>query len=351
MIERFSEIIRAAAAARRPLRIRGSGSKDFYGVALEGEILDTAGHAGIVDYEPSELVITARAGTPLAEVERVLAEHGQMLAFEPPRLEPGATIGGAVASGFSGPRRVSAGSARDFVLGVRVLDAQGRDLSFGGRVMKNVAGYDLSRFVAGSFGTIALLTEVSLKVLPRPVAEATLRFAMDEATALETVNRWAGQPLPVSSSCHFDGQLWVRLSGAGAAVDAAVTKLGGERVEDLAAAAFWDSLRDRTHPFFTGATTLWRLSLRATAPPLGLGPQLIEWHGSLRWIAAPLAADLVHPAAQAAGGHATLYRAEAAVRAAGIQRLAPAVLALHQRLKQALDPQGVFGPRRIHPDF
>jgi glycolate oxidase FAD binding subunit len=351
MIERFSELIREAAAARQPLRIRGGGSKDFYGVALEGKVLDTTGHAGVVDYEPSELVLTVRAGTPLAEVERVLGERGQMLAFEPPRLAPGGTIGGAVASGFSGPRRVAAGSARDFVLGVRMLDAQGRDLSFGGRVMKNVAGYDLSRFVAGSFGTLALITEVSLKVLPRPTAEATLRFAMNEAVAIETANRWAGQPLPLSSSCHVDGALWVRLSGARAAVDAAVAKLGGERIDEAAASAFWTSLRDQTHPFFAGAPTLWRLSIRSTAGPLGLGPQLLEWHGGLRWIAAPVEADAVHAAAQAAGGHATLYRAAPAMRAAGIQRLAPAVLALHKRLKQALDPQGVFGPRRIHPDF
>jgi glycolate oxidase FAD binding subunit len=347
VIDAFADTIRRAAADGKTLRIRGSGSKDFYGVALEGDVLDTSGHTGVVDYEPSELVMTVRSGTRLAEVEARLAECGQMLAFEPPHFGTDATIGGAVASGFSGPRRAAAGSARDFVLGARVLDATGRDLSFGGQVMKNVAGYDLSRFIAGSFGTLALITEVSLKVLPRPVAETTLRFEMNEAQAIEAMNRWAGQPLPLSATCFIGGRLWVRLSGASAAVDAAVTKLGGEQPAD--AAAFWTSLRDQTHPFFAGAATLWRLSIRSTAAPLELGSQLIEWNGALRWIAADLEAENAHRAAQSTGGHATLYRGSA--KAAGIQRLAPPVLALHQRLKRALDPQGVFGRHRIHPEF
>lgn len=347
MIDAFADRIRRAAADGKTLRIRGSGSKDFYGVALEGDVLDTSKHAGVVDYEPSELVMTVRSGTPLAEVEARLGECGQMLAFEPPRFGAGSTIGGVVASGFSGPRRAAAGSVRDFVLGVRVLDATGRDLSFGGQVMKNVAGYDLSRFIAGSFGTLALITELSLKVLPRPVAETTLLFEMDEAQAIEAMNRWAGQPLPLSASCFVDGRLWVRLSGARAAVDAAVKKLGGEQPED--APAFWTSLRDQTLPFFAGAGPLWRLSIRSTAEPLKLGPQLIEWNGALRWIAADLGPESAHRAAQAAGGHATLYRG--GTKAPGVQRLAPPVLALHQRLKRALDPQGVFGRHRIHPEF
>lgn len=351
MLDQFADTIRAAAARGASLRIRGGGGKDFYGVRLEGDVLDTTGHTGVVNYDPSELVITVRAGTPVAEVEAVLAGRGQMLAFEPPRLNAAGTIGGAIASGWSGPRRVAAGSARDFVLGVRLLDARARPLSFGGQVMKNVAGYDLSRFLAGSFGTLALITEVSLKVLPRPVAEATLRFELDEAAALDTVNRWAGQPLPLSASCHMDAALWVRLSGACAAVDAALARLGGERVDDAEAARFWASLRDQTHPFFATASTLWRLSIRGTAAPLGLGAQLTEWHGGLRWIAAPLEAQVAHAAARGSGGHATLYRADVALRSGGIQHLGSAVLALHQRLKQALDPQGLFGAHRLHPDF
>jgi len=347
MIEQFTDTIRAAAAAGRPLRIRGGGTKDFYGVNLRGDVLDTRGHRGIVDYEPSELVMTVRSGTSLADVESTLAEGGQMLAFEPPRLGAESTIGGVVASGFSGPRRAATGSARDYVLGVRVLDSAGRDLSFGGQVMKNVAGYDVSRFVAGSFGTLALVTEVSLKVLPKPEVETTLAFDMDEIAAIEALNRWAGQPLPLSAAFHLDGKLAVRLSGAGVAISAAKARMGGEVMS--ADADFWAGVRDQTHPFFAPPTTLWRLSIRSTTPALGLGPQAIEWNGSLRWVAGTLPPERVHAAAQAAGGHATLYRG--GDRSAGIQRLAPGVLALHQRLKQALDPAGVFGPGRMHPAF
>ncbi len=347
MIDQFTDTIRAASAAGRKLRIRGGGTKDFYGVALEGDVLDTRGHHGIVDYDPSELVMTVRTGTPVAEVETALAERGQMLAFEPPRFSPDGTIGGAIGSGFSGPRRAAAGSARDFVLGVRVLDAAGRDLSFGGQVMKNVAGYDLSRFVAGSFGTLALITEVSLKVLPKPEIETTLVFDMNDATAIEAVNKWAGQPLPISATFHAEGRLFVRLSGANAAVESAKARMGGDELGDDA--AFWTTVRDQTHPFFANAGTLWRVSLNSTAAPLSLGPQAVEWSGSLRWIAADADAEQVHAAARAAGGHATLYRG--GDRSRGIQRLAPAVLALHQRLKKALDPDGLFGPHRIHPAF
>ncbi|MEO8037710.1 MAG: glycolate oxidase subunit GlcE [Betaproteobacteria bacterium] len=347
MIEQFAETIRQAATEGGSVRIRGGGTKDFYGVALEGRVLDTRGYAGVVDYEPSELVITVRAGTPLTEVERVLAERGQMLAFDPPHLGPDSTIGGAVASGFSGPRRAAAGSARDFVLGVRVLDSSGRDLSFGGQVMKNVAGYDLSRFVTGSFGTLALITEASVKVLPRPVAEATLRFEMDESAAIAAMNHWAGQPLPLSGTCFHEGTLWVRLSGARAAVEAAVAKLGGELPAD--AEAFWSSIRNQTHPFFAAATPLWRMSIRSSAPPLGLGAQLIEWNGSLRWVAADVEHDAAHAAAHAWGGHATLFRGGA--KAAGIMRLAAPVLALHKRIKRSLDPNSVFGRHRMHPEF
>ncbi|MBI1394833.1 MAG: glycolate oxidase subunit GlcE [Betaproteobacteria bacterium] len=345
--EQFAEAVRDASAEKRCLRIRGGGTKDFYGVALEGEVLDTRAYRGIVDYDPSELVLTARAGTPLDEIDRTLAEGGQMLAFEPPHLGHDSTIGGVIAAGLSGPRRVAAGSARDFVLGVRVIDAQGRDLSFGGRVMKNVAGFDLSRLVTGSFGTLALVTEVSLKVLPKPETECTLAFEFDEAIAIDRINRWAAQPLPISASCHADGRLCVRLSGARAAVDAARERLGGEAVTPDG--AFWTSVRDQTHTFFSSNAALWRLSIRSTTMPLDLGPQLIEWHGALRWVAQDVEPERVHAAAQAAGGHATLFRG--GERGQGIQRLAPPVLELHKRVKRALDPDSVFGPHRIHPEF
>ncbi len=346
-IETFSNTIRSAAARRTPLRIRGSGSKDFYGVTLKGEVLDTRAWSGIVDYEPTELVLTARAGTPLKEIEATLASRGQMLAFEPAHFGPGATLGGCVASGFSGPRRAASGSVRDFVLGVRMLDGQGEELRFGGQVMKNVAGYDLSRLVTASFGTLGLITEVSLKVLPVPEEERTLGFEMDDSTAIDNMNRWAGRPLPISATCHAGNLLRVRLSGAAPAVAAAAKKLGGEILAD--GNSFWTSVREQTHPFFSGAGTLWRMSVKSTTDPLILGPQLIEWNGSLRWIFADHATTRMHDAAAAAGGHATLFRGQGKI--GGIQRLTPSNLALHRKLKHAMDPAGIFGPGRIYTDF
>jgi glycolate oxidase FAD binding subunit len=346
-VTELSERVRAAAADRRPLRIRGSGSKDFYACALEGEPLDVRGCSGVVAYEPTELVVTARTGTPLAEIDRVLAGGGQMLACEPPRFGPEATLGGCVAAGFSGPRRAAAGSVRDFVLGVKMLDARGEVLSFGGQVMKNVAGFDLSRLLTGSFGTLGVILEASLKVLPRPDEEATLRFRMDEAGAIDTMNRWAAQPLPISATCYSDGTLAVRLSGSSLGVTAARQKLGGEPVPD--ADAFWESVREQRLAAFQGKT-LWRLSIKSTTPPLQLpGTQVIEWNGSLRWIATEAAADAVFAAARKAGGHATRFRG--GTPGSPIMQLDPGVLALHRKLKAALDPQGIFGPRRLHADF
>ena len=346
VIQQFSETIRKAAAEHTHVRIRGSGAKDFYGLALIGDVLDTRRCNGIVEYEPTELVLTARAGTPLRDVETVLAKNGQMLPFEPPHFGAAATLGGSVASGFSGPRRAAAGSARDFVLGVRMLNGLGEELRFGGQVMKNVAGYDLSRLMTGSFGTLGLITEVSLKVLPVPQRERTLRLEMDEAAALDSMCRWAGKPLPLSASCHVNGALYLRLSGADSAVEAAQKKLGGEPVTD---GAFWQSIREQTHPFFADAAALWRVSIKPTTAPLGLGPQLIEWSGGLRWIAANLGPSQAFETAQRAGGHATLFRG--GDKRLGIQRMPANLLAIHKKLKRAFDPEGILSPGRIHADF
>jgi glycolate oxidase FAD binding subunit len=347
ILKQFSESIREAAAERTQLRVRGGGSKDFYGLALIGDVLDTRKYSGIVEYEPTEMVVTARAGTPLREVEAALAEKGQMLAFEPPYFSADTTFGGSIASGFSGPRRAYAGAARDFVLGIRMLNGLGEDLRFGGQVMKNVAGYDISRLLAGSFGTLGLIAEASLKVLPLPEEERTLRFEMDEARALDSINRWAAKPLPLSGSCHWDGALTVRLSGAAPAVASAASQLGGEIIAD--GRAYWKSIRDQTHAYFLDAAALWRFSIKSTAAPLNLGPQLFEWNGSLRWVAAPLEAAQAHAAAEKAGGHATLFRGSD--KRNGIQRLPAGMLAVHKKLKRAFDPQGILGPGRIHADF
>lgn len=346
--EQFAEAIRQAAARRRAVRIRGSGSKDFYGGIPRGEVLDTTRYAGIVDYAPEELVITARAGTPLAEIEAALSERGQMLAFEPPHFGPRATLGGCVACGLSGPRRPYAGAVRDFVLGVTLMDGRGDALRFGGQVMKNVAGYDISRLVTGSLGTLGLILEVSLKVLPRPAEEITLQLEMDEAQAIEAMNRWAGQPLPLSASCWHDQVLTVRLSGAPGAVRAARQRLGGQEL--AAGGEFWRGIREQTANFFRDTRPLWRISLPSTARPELPGRQLVEWGGALRWLFTDADAATVREAARKAGGHATLFRA-ARKEGAVFQPLPAPLLALHRRIKQAFDPQGIFNPGRLYAEL
>lgn len=348
-IEHFRDQILGAAAAQRTLRIRGGGTKDWYGQRVEGDILDTRLYDGIVDYEPTELVITARCGTPLAHIEAVLAERGQMLAFEPPHFGDGATFGGAVASGLSGPRRATAGALRDFVLGAVLMDGKGEVLTFGGQVMKNVAGYDVSRLLAGSLGTLGLMLQMSVKVLPRPVRETTISFEMSEIEALDCLNEWGGQPLPISASCWHDGALTVRLSGAQAAVDAAERFLGGATLDD--GPAFWRSLREQRHAFFAGAESMWRLSVPSAVGAIILrGEQLIEWGGAQRWLKAgcdPAAVHNIRRSVKAAGGHATLFRG--GDKNVGVfEPLAPAIGKIHQRLKDAFDPSGVFNPGRMY---
>ncbi len=347
----WQDRVRAAQAAGTPLRIRGGGTKDFYGERFDGEIFDVSANAGIVDYDPTELVITARGGTRLAEIETAMAEAGQMLAFDAPHYGTDATLGGCVATGLSGPRRPYAGAVRDFVLGVRVLDGKGDDLRFGGRVMKNVAGFDVSRLMTGALGTLGVLLEVSLKCLPRPTAETSLAFAMSAPEAVRVMNEWAGQPLPLSATAWHDGRLTVRLSGAEAAVRAARQKLGGEAVAD--ADAWWQSLREQTMAFYATASQLWRLSVKSTVPFTDLGGfQMIEWGGALRWLNAASVLDTatLREWAHENGGHATLFRS--AARAAGVfQPLQPALLSIHQRLKTTFDPAGIFNRGRMYPEF
>jgi glycolate oxidase FAD binding subunit len=348
-LQDFADKIGHAAATRTLLRIRGGGSKDWYGQDVQGTVLDTTAYRGITDYEPTELVISARCGTPLAEIEAHLARHGQMLAFEPPHFGPGATIGGTVAAGLSGPRRQAAGAVRDFVLGAVLVDGKGEVLHFGGKVMKNVAGYDVSRLLAGSLGVFGLVAEVSLKVLPKPVAECTVQLQMTEDAALRRLNEWGGQPLPVSASSWHGGVLTVRLSGARSAVDAARNRIGGDSLDD--ADGWWRALREHDGAFFAEAGSLWRLSLPTAAPPLALpGTQLIEWGGAQRWLRTDADVATVRAAANKAGGHATLFRG--GDRHAGVfQPLAPAVLAIHRQLKNAFDPAGVFNRGRMYKDF
>lgn len=451
--------VASAQAEGRPLRIQGGDTKIWLGRAVDGEPLVVGGHRGILSYEPTELVITARAGTPLAEIQAALAERGQWLAFEPPQfspamgladdpLDPGAgagargkadggaeagagdkadggldvgaggqadggadagrhpnahagslpgkaTLGGTIACGLSGPARPYTGAARDFVLGVRLINGKGEVLRFGGEVMKNVAGYDLSRLMAGAQGTLGVLLDVSLKVLPRPAVELTLVFDLSPAEAIRRFNQWGGQPLPISAACHDGERAHVRLAGNEAAVRAAQARLGGE-VFDGEAESFWGLVAELRHPFFQrGSAPLWRLSLPPAAPhDPSLDPQFIDWGGAQRWVHG---LDPLWSVAQASGGHASRYGLAFARQDAGaaekigldaagtagtpgtagtagtagaagtqgpgagsdqgdaipavFQPLPPALLALHRRLKAAIDPRGILNPGRIYPEL
>jgi glycolate oxidase FAD binding subunit len=351
VLSSFSETIRVAGKAGRPLRIRAGGTKDFYGQRLEGDLLDPRAYAGIVDYDPSELVITARCGTRLADLERAMHERGQMLAFEPPRLGEMATVGGAVAAGLAGPRRQAAGGVRDFVLGARIMDGHGNPLTFGGQVMKNVAGYDVSRVMAGSMGTLGLILEVSLKVLPLPVAEATLQFEFPEERTIELLNQWAAKPLPISATAWRAGDLGVRLSGARAAVEAAQGKLGGTLIDPTQATKFWVGIREQSDPFFATDLPIWRMSVPSAAASLAIpGDQLIEWGGALRWCATNADARTIRDRAAALGGHATLYRN--GDKAVGVfTPLSPVIAKIHRNLKAVFDPHGIFNRGRMYSDF
>lgn len=346
-VQQSCEAIKKAGEARAPLRIQGGGTKSFYGRRIQGEPLETGSHAGIVDYEPSELVITARAGTPLAALEAKLAKFGQMLPFEPPYFGGAATIGGTVASGLSGPRRPYAGAVRDLVLGCKLINGFGEHLTFGWQVMKNVAGYDISRLMVGALGTLGVITEVSMKVVPRPVASATLAFEYTQREAIEAMNRWAGQPLPLSATCHDGDRLYLRLSGTRAGVQSAADELGGESVSDD---DFWARVRDHRHPFLRTAPALWRLSVPPATEPLDTpGSTFIEWNGGLRWVATDAPARVVRECVDGTGGHAIWFRGHDGKDV--FHPLDREKLALHRNVKRAFDPVGILNPGRLYAEI
>ncbi len=378
-LHQITDRIRAARADGTALRIRAGGSKDFYGESLQGELLDLGAWHGITSYEPTELVVTVRAGTPLAELEAALAEKGQCLPFEPPAFgaDSTATCGGMVAAGLSGPARASVGAVRDYVLGVTLINGRGELLTFGGQVIKNVAGYDVSRLMVGALGTLGVLAEISLKVLPRAPAQATLRCAgIGQQAALDLLNGWGGQPLPLNASCWLPdgvagaprGILWVRLRGAVAAVDAASVRMSADlqrcagvvgRVDDAEAEVHWAACRDQTLPFFNAGAPelgLWRLSVPQTTPALETpNPVLIEWHGAQRWLWAPASArETLRQTAAKAGGTATLFRAPYAGDTGSAGRfhpLTPVLQTIHRRLKHEFDPAGILNRARLYPDL
>jgi glycolate oxidase FAD binding subunit len=342
---KLRERVLVAGSQRTPLQLHGARTKDFYGEGLAGEPLDLSAHRGIIDYEPSELVMTARCGTPLSEIETALAEREQFLGFEPPRPGGDPTLGGIIATGLSGPRRMQAGAARDFVLGANLLAADGELLRFGGQVMKNVAGFDVSRLLCGSMGIFGIITELSIKVLPKPRAEATIRLEMSARQAVEAFNRWGGQPLPISGAAWHDGAAWVRLSGAEPAVHSARVVIGGDRVFPGLARRWWEALRHYTHPVFAGES-VWRVSVPSTAPPLQLPFEpLIDWGGALRWYSGDASAFDVRGLALAVGGTALRWRGVGAE--SRFHPLPRAILEIHRRLKRSFDPGGIFNPGRL----
>jgi glycolate oxidase FAD binding subunit len=337
--------VNQALASNTPLRIQGGGSKAFLGREVQGTLLDTRGHRGIVTYDPTELVISVRAGTPLAELEAALDEANQMLPCEPPHLGEGATVGGMIAAGLSGPRRPWSGSVRDFVLGTRVITGHGKHLRFGGEVMKNVAGYDLSRLMAGSFGCLGVLTEVSLKVLPKPRLTRSLRVEMPVDRALLKLAEWGQQPVPITAASHDGQMLHLRLEGGEGSVNAACDRIGGQEL----GAGYWQDLREQRLGFFSKARPLWRLSLPTDTLALALpGEQLIDWAGAQRWLKSDAEAQTIRTIVSEVGGHATCFTAGAT--SSPFQPLVEPLLRYHRQLKAALDPQGIFNPGRMYSE-
>ncbi|SER82920.1 glycolate oxidase FAD binding subunit [Vreelandella subterranea] len=352
--EALCDQVREAHASRTPLRIVGGDTRAFYGRPVEGQALNLAGHSGIVDYDPVELVVTVRAGTRLSALDAELAKNHQMLAFEPPAFGEASTIGGAVATGLSGPRRPWAGAARDFVLGTRVITQEGKLLRFGGEVMKNVAGYDFSRLMAGAQGTLGVLSDISFKVLPLPSASHSLRLSMGIDDALKKLAELGRQPLPITAAAWHQDELFIRLEGGHSSVKATRERLGGDDLD----ASFWQQLRDHQHAFFTPSEgqALWRLSLPPNTPPLALdiddADMLYDWGGSQRWVKTSLDADTLRDACRTAGGHATCYTPYAQGGAQSPFTPLPSVVEkYHRNLKAELDAQGIFNPGRLYAAF
>jgi glycolate oxidase FAD binding subunit len=332
-----------------PLNISGGSSKAFLGRASQGQTVDVSHHRGIVEYDPRELVLTARGGTPLQEIEAALAEAGQMLAFEPPHFGDSATLGGTIACGLSGPRRPYSGSARDFVLGCQMLNGRGEILRFGGKVMKNVAGYDVSRLMAGAHGTLGMLLEISLKVLPRPAASVTVARECSPAEAIASMSAWLGKPYPVDGACYHGDQCYVRISGSAQAVREARTKIPGEVVAD--AEKFWHALREHQLPFFRKSGALYRVVVKPATPPLPIeGSWLLDWGGAQRWLYSDADVASIRHRVTAVGGHATVFRGGKQSEDV-FQPLSGPLLAIHQRLKNSFDPNNIFNRGRLYANL
>ncbi len=335
-----------AIAQRSPLKITGGDSKSFLGRETIGSVVNMSTYSGIISYEPTELYITARAGTLLSEINQVLAEHRQMLAFEPPQINDKTTIGGVIATGLSGPRRPYSGSVRDHVLGIRCINGLGKDMTFGGQVMKNVAGYDLSRLMTGAFGTLGIILEISLSVMPQPAFEMTCRRQLSASVALAKMLELSRQAMPISASCYDGNELFIRLSGNKKVVKETSTIIAFDDYEQ--GPAFWNHLRDYKMPFFNSDTNIWRLSVPVTANlHCGQDPFIIEWGGSLYWLNSKRPAREMFNIAHKMGGSAMLLHGNVEGQDV-FHPLTDAMLSLHKRLKNAFDPHGILNPGKLY---
>ena len=339
--------IAAVSATGGEIEIFGSGSKRFYGETLEALPIDVSAHSGVIDYDPAELVITIRAGCKLSEIEDLLAQNRQMFGFEPPYYGADATIGGMVASGLSGPRRAFSGGIRDFVLGVKMLDGRGEVLNFGGRVIKNVAGFDVSRVMVGSLGTLGVILEVSIRVIP--VAETELTLAFEHGSVDEHVrwiNELGAEPYPITASSWVAGRSQLRLSGSEQGVRHAADQLGGDRDEPC-----WVQLKEQTLDFFDSDQPLTRISLPpANAGLQGNWAQLIEWGGAQRWISGEVDIAALRLETEAMGGSVCAFQRHGA-DVSVFHPLPAAMLKLQRSIKSTFDPAGIFNPGRIYPSL
>ena len=340
--------IEQAFTSCTPLKICGGNSKMFYGRKIQGDSIDVTPHRGITNYEPTELVITARAGTPLSEIENALSKQGQMLGFEPPHFAETTTLGGTIACNFSGPRRPYRGAARDYVLGSTIINGKGEQLHFGGEVMKNVAGYDVSRLMCGSLGTLGLLLDVSIKVVPKPEAECTVVLECNAQNAIEKMHQWKRQSLPLSASSYLDGNLYVRLASNEASIRSAHQTMGGEIFED---SSYWQQINEQQHSFFDTELPIWRLSLASNSAPLHLeGDTLYDWGGALRWLRSDESADKVRHTVESLGGHAILFKNNVH-HIEPFHELSTGIHAMHRQLKRAFDPANILNPGRMYADI
>ncbi len=348
----LQEQVQAAIGNKQRLKITGGNTKFFLDGIKPGEdpvSLKVTGHAGIINYDPHELVLTARAGTRLSDIENALDDAGQMLAFEPPHFGTSATLGGTIACNLSGPRRACAGAARDMVLGVRIINGKGEVLKFGGEVMKNVAGYDVSRLMTGAMGTLGVLLEISVKVAPKAAASATLIHTRSPEQALRDMNTWAGRTFPITASCYHEGNLYIRLEGTESSVNSTIRKLGGQLLSG--GTGFWHDIREQQHGFFKSDNTLWRLSVKPTVPMLeDSGPWLFEWFGAQRWFSGKLDAGKIREYAIDSGGHATQFR-HPDLSSDVFHPLQTDLMDIHKGLKAAFDPHHIFNPGRLYPDL